>query len=233
MRASVSSFVAASVVVLGLIACGSEESPYEKEVKDPLALVSSTPAAGAQNFDHAKDIEIEFNREVAPETLELTLVGAPTPKVTVEGAVVVVTAALEFDTDYTLRIDHAEDTFGNPLPNVPVSIAFHTAADGTVTKSTLADVQPIFNRSCIDGCHTGRRPSGDLTLDAGSAYQQLVNVRGSSCAPGIRTRVTPGDPDNSCLWVLVESGKMPDRGTISAADKEKIRQWIEDGALEK
>lgn len=232
MRASVSSFfvvLAAST----LVACGSEdEGPYGKEVKDPLTLVSSLPAAGATNFDPSRTIELEFSRAVDPASLAVVLVGATDAVVKAEKEVVEVTATLEFDTDYVLRIDHAEDTFGNALAGTPVSIAFRTAEDGTPTKSTIADVQPIFTRSCIDGCHNdGRNPSGGLSLVAGRSYAQLVDVRGGTCSPGVRTRVTPGDPDASCLWVLVERNEMPGRGSISTADKEAIRKWIADGAL--
>ncbi|HWV37752.1 MAG TPA: Ig-like domain-containing protein [Vulgatibacter sp.] len=221
----------AAVAALALAACGVEEGPYEKEVSGPLALVSSLPPDGATDFDRERSIELEFSRPVNPDTLAIVLIGAPDPAIDVQGEMVEVKAPLDFETDYVLRVDRAEDVFGNALAGAPIEIRFRTAADGTVILSTIADVQPIFNRSCVDGCHVGRRPSGGLSLVSGLAWSQLVDVRGSTCAPGVRMRVVPGEPDESCLWLLVERGEMPERGTISAADKEAIRKWIADGAL--
>jgi len=231
VKSSVSSFFVV-LAISTLAACGlGDEGPYGREVTGPLALVSSLPAAGATDFDRSRTIELEFSRAVDPASLSVALVGAPDPVVVVEGEVVEVTASLDFDTEYVVRIDHAEDTFGNALPGTPVSIPFRTAEDGTVIKSTIADVQPIFTRSCLSGCHSGRRPSGGLSLESGLSFAQLVDVRGASCLPGVRMRVTPGEPDESCLWILVERNEMPGRGSISRADKEAIRKWIADGAL--
>lgn len=230
MKSSFSSFFVV-LTVSTLVACGSvDEGPYGKEVSAPLELVSSVPVAGATDFDRSRAIELEFSRAVDSESLSIVLVGATDPVVVVEGEVAIVTASLDFDTDYVLRIDHAEDTFGNALSGTPLSIAFRTAEDGTIIKSTIADVQPIFTRSCA-ACHGGRSPSGGLSLVSGHSFAQLVDVRGATCSPGVRMRVTPGAPDESCLWILVERNEMPGRGSISNADKEAIRKWIADGAL--
>lgn len=46
--------------------------------------------------------------------------------------------------------------------------------------SLAGDIQPFFTASCaVSGCHTGPVPGGNLTLDAGQSYGELVNQRGT------------------------------------------------------
>jgi hypothetical protein len=44
--------------------------------------------------------------------------------------------------------------------------------------------------------------------------------------------VAPGDADDSYLYQMVASGRMPETGgSLTSADIALIRQWINDGAL--
>lgn len=103
--------------------------------------------------------------------------------------------------------------------------------------SLSGDVQPIFDRSCATtGCHTGRRPSGNLSLDAGASHGELVGVSANAAACSSETRVVPLDPSSSYLMkkILGTAGcgvQMPRRGeSLPAGDIELIRGWICRGA---
>ena len=87
-------------------------------------------------------------------------------------------------------------------------------------------------------CHTstGRNPSGGMNLNHDVAYAQIVNA--ATRAPVGKTRVIPGDPDNSYLIQKLEgsagiSGKrMPNNGPPYLTDGQilVIRRWIAIGA---
>ncbi len=94
--------------------------------------------------------------------------------------------------------------------------------------SFSADVQPIFNQTCIS-CHPN---SGNLDLTAGNAYNQLVNVNASGYSA---KRVVPNDAENSLLYKKIDGSgsygsNMPLGGSLSVAQINTIKQWIEEGA---
>ena len=105
---------------------------------------------------------------------------------------------------------------------------------------TLADIQPIFTKSC--GCHDGvakESPAAGLDLADGVSYDAIVEVENKA---GL-VFVVPGDPEESYLYRKMEdthlemeggAGKvMPMAGKLEDAVLEKVKQWIEDGAVEK
>ncbi len=114
-----------------------------------------------------------------------------------------------------------------------------TARDSSATVTTLAeepsagspitllgyqeDIQPIFQRNCI-ACHSAVVQQKNLQV---TAYAPLM--RGSSSGDV----VIPGDSEASILWQQVDSGKMPLIGELKPEERELIRQWIDDGALER
>src|SRR5256885_7598380 len=93
-------------------------------------------------------------------------------------------------------------------------------------------------RTACTTCHTstGRNPSGGMNLNHDVAYAQIVNAPTRS--PVGKTRVIPGDPDNSYLIHKLEgsadiSGKrMPNNGPPYLTDGQVlvIRRWIAIGA---
>jgi hypothetical protein len=93
-------------------------------------------------------------------------------------------------------------------------------------------LQHIFVRSCAisGGCHV---PGGDgpMSLLPNDAYASLVNQPTTNlCAPGT-LRVAPGDPDASCIMILLGDDTMPLEGpALSQAEKDMIRDWIAAGA---
>ena len=104
---------------------------------------------------------------------------------------------------------------------------------------TLSRVQPIFTGNCtFSGCHAGSSPAQGMSLVAGQAFSNVVNV------PAIElptmNRVTPNQPDNSYLVHKVQDthvdvggsgGRMPlNRSPLSQSDIDLIRAWIQAGA---
>jgi mono/diheme cytochrome c family protein len=81
-----------------------------------------------------------------------------------------------------------------------------------------SDVLPIFQASCV-ACHGSAVKMKDLDLSS------LAGVtKGSDAGPV----VTPGDPDDSRLYKMVQTGAMPKGGKPLAEDRvAMIRQWIE------
>jgi len=66
------------------------------------------------------------------------------------------------------------------------------------------DVQPILTKRCaMGGCHSFVTEQGELSLVAGSAYDNLVNVVSSQ--EELFVRVRPFRPDSSWLYRLIAS----------------------------
>lgn len=103
-----------------------------------------------------------------------------------------------------------------------------------------SQVQPILSAACA-GCHGG---AGNLSLEPGLAYAQLVSVAASNPAAQ-RPRVHPGDAADSFLWRKINctglddlpgqpyGRRMPRNGPpyLGLADQALILDWIEQGAL--
>ena len=81
------------------------------------------------------------------------------------------------------------------------------------------EILPVLEKSCTK-CHGAEQKMGglDLTTFAGV-------MKGGASGPSI----APGKPARSLLWVMIESNKMPMGGALSAAQKQLIRTYIEQG----
>jgi hypothetical protein len=119
----------------------------------------------------------------------------------------------------------------------------------TLFASTFDRIQKqIFNQSCaLGGCHDSQTKTGDLLLETGASYGNLVNAlpNNPSAAGAGWLRVTAqvpgvsGDPDSSFLLHKIE-GDLPDtsygvrmprnRPKLNSTLREIIRLWIEAGA---
>ncbi len=104
------------------------------------------------------------------------------------------------------------------------------------TVSFSMDVQPIFDTNCIS-CHNTANSQyyGYLDLSTGYAYSSLVAVVSNGYSPNLR--VSSGDAENSVLWQKVNNSQlfgsnMPLGGTITNAEIETIKVWINEGAIE-
>ena len=104
------------------------------------------------------------------------------------------------------------------------------------TVSYAEDVQPIFDAYCIS-CHKAATEQyyGNLNLESGASYQDLVDVVSDGYNP--QKRVTPEAVDNSVLWIKInESGALGSNmplgaEALSATQQELIKIWIQEGAL--
>ena len=81
------------------------------------------------------------------------------------------------------------------------------------------EILPVFEKSCTK-CHGAQQKMGGLDL---STFTGLM--KGGASGPAI----APGKPGRSLLWVMIESDKMPMGGALTAAQKQLIRTYIEQG----
>ncbi len=119
---------------------------------------------------------------------------------------------------------------GGNNDSVPVGGPFASFSDA---------VQPIFTQRCaLSRCHVGVSPAGDMNLEQGQAYGNIVDVTSSS-VPSLK-RVRPGLADSSFLVHKIQgtqadvggSGqRMPLTNCCLSQDQiDLIRSWITMGA---
>ena len=133
-------------------------------------------------------------------------------------------------TKFTLAVTVTDGKGGTNTASATVYVKTSTDT------SFIAEVLPVF-QPCRS-CHNDASGVGSvLSLDPGSAYNQLVNVPArQSCAP--QPRVTPGDPDASVLYLKLAGttcGQRMPPATPAYFDQhpnqlEVIRSWIAQGA---
>jgi hypothetical protein len=86
--------------------------------------------------------------------------------------------------------------------------------------SFSGDLIPIFNKSCnSSGCHDGV-PTKNPSLSPDKAYNALMSG-------GYINTLVPG---NSSIYLSVKDNSMPIGGSLTAAEKQKILDWIRNGA---
>ena len=94
-----------------------------------------------------------------------------------------------------------------------------------------SEIQPIWDANCTR-CHGS---SGDLNLTQGVSYSNIVNVASKGYSGFML--VKPGDHMNSVMHQKIVGNaafgdRMPKNSTaLSNSDENKIKKWIEDGAL--
>lgn len=102
----------------------------------------------------------------------------------------------------------------------------------------LLDVQAaVFSPHCaLSGCHIGPAAPRGLDLSAGQAEGNLVGVASDEVPEFLR--VEPSNAADSYLYMKITADPrifgdpMPlTGGPLSAADKDLIERWIEEGAL--
>ncbi|MDC0235013.1 hypothetical protein OAK09_01580 [Candidatus Marinimicrobia bacterium] len=100
---------------------------------------------------------------------------------------------------------------------------------GLFAQTYDSEIQPIWDANCTS-CHGN---SGNIDLSQGVSYSQLVNVASKGWPAFMR--VKPGDSMNSVLHQKIVGNssfgdRMPKGGTLSQADEQKIKTWIDNGA---
>jgi len=118
-------------------------------------------------------------------------------------------------------------------------------SDDSPVRPTLSDIQArIFNGSCtFSSCHTASARRGNLVLQPGQSFSNLVNVPADQARAKERNkiRVVPGNPlasflfqkvdQNPSLLAADEGDPMPQGGQRLPQQRiDAIRMWIERGA---
>ena len=101
---------------------------------------------------------------------------------------------------------------------------------------TLTSLQSsIFTPKCaIPACHLAPFPQQGMELSAGNTYRFTVGVDSGELP--IFKRVAPGEAADSYLYMKIAGDprivgeRMPLDGTITAAEIDAIRAWIDAGA---
>jgi hypothetical protein len=102
--------------------------------------------------------------------------------------------------------------------------------------ATFTRVQgEVFSVSCaLSGCHAGGAPTGGMNLSAGASYGNIVMV--PSTERSDLSRIEPGDPGRSYLVKKIRGdadivgSQMPLVGSITAAQRQLVIDWVRRGA---
>src|ERR1700731_3482173 len=86
-----------------------------------------------------------------------------------------------------------------------------------------SEILPVLEKNCVS-CHSDQKKMAGLDLSTFSGV-----MAGGSSGPVI----APGKPERSLLWQMVESDKMPMGGKLTAAEKQLIKTYIEQGRFPK
>ena len=92
-----------------------------------------------------------------------------------------------------------------------------TACDPSVVYF-VNDIQPILNSSCAySGCHDVVSHKDGVIL---SSYDKVISTG----------EVKAGDPNGSELYEVIAKGEMPPSGALPTDQRQKIYDWIKQGA---
>jgi len=105
------------------------------------------------------------------------------------------------------------------LPAGVAVIAFAVPADAQRAPLFKSEILPILEKNCVK-CHGTEQKMAGLDLSSFAGMMQ-----GGSSGPVI----APGKPDRSLLIQLIEKDQMPLGGKLTAAEKQTMRAYIEQG----
>lgn len=112
---------------------------------------------------------------------------------------------------------------GDTIPLV--SIDRRQASQGAVLADPVGyveDIQPLFEQTCA-ACH------GPVAQTMGLVVTEYEALRKGGQNGSV---ITPGDPNGSKLWDMINTGKMPLIGELSPEQKRLVYAWILSGAPE-
>ncbi|MDQ7065075.1 MAG: PQQ-dependent sugar dehydrogenase [candidate division KSB1 bacterium] len=126
---------------------------------------------------------------------------------------------------YTLRV---LSFLADGSDTTAVDTAFTTLTGGHVV---FENVQTIFDRNCVR-CHQGTNAPADLSLKAGQAYDNIVNVPSSEVPQYLR--IHPGRRESSYLYIKITYDVPPAGARMENLPQDEIEligRWIDQGAL--
>ena len=137
------------------------------------------------------------------------------------------------------------DTYGSGTGWVGDKCGEYTAGGSTPVTLFSGTIQPIFEgvgsgTTPCTACHTGSSPDGNMRLDAGFSYAELVNEPAQSTGVSM-DRVEPGNTGQSFLVFFINGNpgaagyggpfaQMAPGGSPNAASINSIEAWITGGA---
>lgn len=135
----------------------------------------------------------------------------------------------------------AETALPETVAAVPDSSTTAVEISNCKVKPTLASLEKeYFGASCAFGsCHSAAKHAGELVLESGKSYQNLLNTPALHPGAGGWERVVPGKPDDSFLYVKVTQpqpgqGKLMPVGVSEPLDPDcaiaALKAWIAAGA---
>jgi outer membrane protein assembly factor BamB len=129
-----------------------------------------------------------------------------------------------------------------PPPSTPTAGSGGSSGASTGPATFSSIYTDILMRRCAGPLCHGGAPGGSLNVmgaDAKAARASLVGkaASGSGCSSSTVPIVTAGNPDQSLLYLKLTGnppcgGKMPPTGAIPAAELERIKMWIANGAAD-
>lgn len=174
---------------------------------------------------------------VVGDSSVLTISGGTAPYMVVDtGTTTVATASISGSSLKILAVGVGTSRIvigDNSAPQLRDSIGVTVSA----LVSFANDVQPIFTTSCVNaGCHPGG--GAPFSLQSGQSYGNLVGVAQTS-SPGcssLQFRVDPNSASNSVLYQRINGSSCGSRmplggGSLPTAEINRIRDWINQGAL--
>ncbi|MCH9684652.1 MAG: hypothetical protein K0V04_24670 [Deltaproteobacteria bacterium] len=129
------------------------------------------------------------------------------------------------------------------LVAVVASAGCDTREDEGEAPPTFRDVQQlVFTPKCSQAsCHSVQFHAGDLILEEGMAYEQLLGaVSNQAAADEGLVQIAVGEPEDSFLWIKLDRELEARHGAVMPlgsndglpdADLDLIRRWIAAGAI--
>ncbi len=174
-----------TVMLMLIVACFSLTWPLltgtltSSQAQTAFTLVSTTPDSGAKNVPIEGVLQFQFDQALPTDVQSLPLAIEPEANVIFDiqedKILIQATDALEYSTDYTVRIGSQADL---PLAET-LELGFRTEPQYTY----VDDIKMLLDASCV-GCH---RPQG-------RQRNQLLDSYGA-----VLSYVTPGDPDSELI----------------------------------
>lgn len=213
----------------------------------PPTVTSTSPANNASCVATSSVIKATFSETIGSSFLNRTTFSVKKGGVKIDGSVnyggtfaTFIPTSLTTFTGYTATLTTGvKDSNGNPLYSDYVW-GFTTGGTSTSTVSLATDIQPILNTYCVV-CHQAGGQASFLPLTNDVSYLNLVNKASTQTGtPPSGTLVVPCDSSGSVLYQRVTgiglaSGEatMPlSSSLISADNRNLIKAWIDEGALD-
>jgi len=119
--------------------------------------------------------------------------------------------------------------------DIETSLEYPAEKDNGLSATFNSIEKNVFRPRCaLSGCHATDTKSAGMDLSTSQAYANLVNIPSVLSVNGLK-RVEPFDSDASFLIKVLDGSnptKMPLNGTpLDLATIDKIKQWIDEGAL--